>query len=144
MGSPIASSECRSFPRVHLSAQHRPLLVPLHLLVCLPWLGPSETPQRTLRGRPTAKLLVALLWVWMKPFRVRSRLSPLLVALNDPPSPHHPDASGARLSRLPSPAASSHTQGRSKHHSASQRFRGSAGCSNGMAAVHGSRSPAFC
>lgn len=66
---------------------------------------------------------VALLWVWMKPFHVRSRLSPLLVAPDDPPLPCHPDASGAQLSRLPSPAASSHTQGRSEHHSAPQCFR---------------------
>lgn len=100
-GSPIANSECPSLPQVHLSVQRWPLLVPLHLLVCLPWLGPSETPQRTLRGRPTAKLLVALLWVWMKPFHVRSQLSPLLVAPDDPPWPHHPDASGVRLPRLP-------------------------------------------
>lgn len=117
------------------SAQHCPLLVPLHFLVCLPWLGPYEAPQRTLRGRPTAKLLVALFWVWVKPFHTKSRLSSLLVAPGDPLSPCHPDALGAWLSRLPSPAASSHTQGCSKHHSAPQCSREEVpGCSSGVAA----------
>lgn len=49
---PIARSPCPSLPRCVCSAQHCPLLVLLHFLVCLPWLGPSEAPQRTLRGQP--------------------------------------------------------------------------------------------
>lgn len=70
---------------------------------------------------------------WLPCFGLGEALS-CKISIAIPPG-GHPDASGARPSRLPSPAASSHTQGCSKHHSAQQCSREEVpGCGSGMAA----------
>lgn len=55
-------------------AQHCRLLVALHFLVCLPWLGPLTLLKDTAwPAHGTAPGCPA--WVWVKPFHVRPRSS---------------------------------------------------------------------
>lgn len=122
----IASSECPSLPQVSVGTTAPPCL---------------STMVRSFRSSSQDTAWPAdprqsswLLWVWMKPFHVRSRLSPFLVAPDDPLLPRHPDASGAPLSRLPSPAASSQLRDAANTTLLRSASEEAAGCSNGVAA----------
>lgn len=122
VGSPLPVLSVTTSPRsVHV--QHCPQSVALHFLVCLPWFGPSDSPQRHCVAGPRHSS-------WLPCLHLGEVLSCQIPMVSPPSGPTPPRCFRSPALQAPSPAAGSHTQGRSKHHSAPQCFKGETpGCS---------------